>query len=228
MLFQRRSGSATAEPPAPPRILVRGERTVVREFVRRDVDLWCAWPRHRDPLFDTYNAPVLTERQRELYYQQRIHAPDGSQYSVDDLQGRLVGRISLRDIDWRLGASVLGVSFHPEHLGRGLGTDAMLAFLRYYFLPLKMNALFLDVAAFNRRAQRVYEKCGFRACGRRWGEAQTDSAGIFRRAEYESIRPLFQWDSGLIRPLLVDMVLRRDEWDAVRSRVTHAVEADED
>jgi RimJ/RimL family protein N-acetyltransferase len=191
------------------------------------VDLWCAWPRHRDPLFDTYNPPVLTERQKELYYQQRIHAPDGCQYSVDDLHGQFVGRISLRDIDWRLGAAVLGVSFHPEQLGRGLGTDAMLAFLRYYFLPLKMNALFLDVAAFNRRAQRVYEKCGFRPCGRRWGEAQADSAGIFRRAEYQSLRPLFQWDSGRIRPRLVDMVLRREEWDALRSgRTSSAVHAE--
>lgn len=197
-------------------MLARGEVTVVREFERADVDRWMAWPRHRDPLFESYNAPMMTVRQRDLYYQERTHSPDSRQYSVDDLSGEFVGRISIREIDWRLGASVLGISFHPERLGKGYGTDALWAFLSFYFGPLNMNVLFLDVAAFNHRAYRVYEKCGFRRCGQRWGEPQTDAAGIFRKAEYREIRHLFQWEYGLVRPLLLDMSVRREEWIRLR------------
>jgi diamine N-acetyltransferase len=115
---------------------------------------------------------------------------------------------------------VLGISFNPQRLNEGLGTDGLWAFLGYYFGAFGMTTLFLDVAAFNRRAQRVYEKCGFRACGQRWGEPQTDAAGIFRRAEYDPIRHLFMWEYGLVRPLLIDMVARRHEWERIRdSRV---------
>jgi RimJ/RimL family protein N-acetyltransferase len=220
MLFTRRRPEAVA--PAEresPRVLARGERTVVREFERADVDRWMAWPRHRDPLFEGYNAPLLNVRQRDMYHQQRIHSPDAKQFSVDDLSGDFIGRISIREIDWRLGASVLGVSFHPERLNKGLGTDALWAFQSYYFGPLNMNVLFLDVAAFNVRAFRVYEKCGFRRCGERWGEPQTDSAGIFRKAEYREIRHLFQWEYGMVRPLLWDMAVRREEWVRLRDQL---------
>jgi len=206
-----------------PRVLARGEKTILREFERADVDRWIAWPSHPDPLFSGYNPPNLSERQREVYYQQRRHSSDTRQYSVDNLNGEMVGRISLREIDWRLQASVLGISFHPERLGQGLGSDALWTFLHYYFVGLRMTTLFLDVAAFNRRAQRVYEKCGFQRCGQHWGEAQTDLPGVFRKSDYDGIRHLFQWDCGLMRPLLVDMVLRRSAWERLRAERSQTV-----
>lgn len=209
-MFLKPRRSAEAQPG---RVLARGEKTVVREFERADVDRWLAWPRHQDPLFDNYNPPPLTERQRDLYFQHRQVASDARQYSVDDLNGELVGRISLREIDWRRGCAVLGISFNPARLDQGLGTDALRAFLDYYFGELGMSALFLDVAAFNRRAYHVYEKLGFRPYGQHWGDLQIDTAGIFRKPEYEAIRPLFQRENGLIRPLLIDMVLRREDWE---------------
>lgn len=218
MLFTKRTSapSSRSDGASEPRILAHGARTLLREFVREDVDRWVAWPRHADPLFENYNPPTLSPRQRDQYYLQHRDAPNSRQFSVDTLQREYVGRISIRDIDWRLGASVLGISFSPSHLDRGLGTDALWAFLGYYYGPLKMSTLFLDVAAFNQRAQRVYEKCGFRKCGQRWGEPQTDLAGIFRKSDYQELRALFRWDFGLIRPLVYDMVLRRDEWERLR------------
>src|SRR5438477_9255863 len=138
MLFTRRG--SPSPPPRPDgkeesRILACGARTLLREFVRQDVDRWVNWPRHNDPLFDGYNPPSLSPRQRDLYYQQHHNAPNSRQFSVDDLQYEYVGRISIRDIDWRLGASVLGISFNPARLNQGLGTDALWTFLGYYFGP---------------------------------------------------------------------------------------------
>ena len=218
-MFTRRRPEPATICRSEPQIVAEGEYTVVREFERADVDRWMAWPRHRDPLFDSYNAPIMSLRQRETYYQQRAHSSDSKQFSVDDHAGELVGRVSIREIDWGLGAAVLGISFHPQRLGQGYGTDALWAFLTHYFGPLCMNVLFLDVAAFNHRATRVYEKCGFRKCGQRWGDPQSDNAGIFRRHEYRELRPLFRWEYGLVRPLLLDMTLRREEWTRVRDEL---------
>lgn len=208
-----RSGRGRQAELAAAEVVARGERTIIRTLLRADVDHWLSWPRHADPLFETYNPPRLTARQRDMYYQQRRNSLDSRQFSVDDLDGNFVGRISIRDIDSRLGAAVLGISFHPQRLNGGLGSDAMHAFLRYYFDEMHMNVLFLDVAAFNQRARRVYEKCGFRESGRRWGPAETDFAGVFRKREYESIRHLFRQEHGLLRPLVIDMVLRREAWE---------------
>jgi RimJ/RimL family protein N-acetyltransferase len=212
MRFGRRAPVFPRQAVLAPRILARGDKTVLREFIRADVDRWLAWPRHRDLLFESYNPPLLTVRERDHYFHQRTHTEDTRQFSVDDLNSQLVGRISVREIDWSARVSVLGISFHPGRLNQGLGTDALRAFLNYYFVGMAMNALFLDVAAFNSRARAVYDKCGFVRSGQRWGEAMPDSAGVFRRPDLQPIRHLFHWEAGVMRPLIVDMVLRREDW----------------
>ena len=70
--------------------------------------------------------------------------------------------------------------------------------------------------AYNARARRCYERCGFRHLGDHWGEAGPDLACIFRDAQRASLRPLFHQEHGLIRPLLHDMVLRRAEYERQR------------
>jgi diamine N-acetyltransferase len=196
-----------------PKALAEGRLTIIREFARADVDRWLEWPRHSDPLFYVFNPPPMSVRQRDSYWISRRQAADSRQYAVDDRQGTLVGRISLREIDWYSQSAVLGISFRPDRLGQGLGTDAMESFLRYYFGPLGMEALFLDVAAHNERAHRCYERCGFRRIGEHWGEAGPDLAGVFRDPRLESLRPFFRWEHGMIRPRLYDMVVRRAEYE---------------
>jgi len=200
-------------------ILCEGAKTVLRRFERSDVDRWLAWPRHTDALFENYNPPTLTPRQRDYYFHSREASPDLLQFAVEDRHGELVGRISLREIDWRARSAVLGVTFHPRRLGQGLGTDALGTMLAHYFGPMQMNAIYLDVAAFNKRAHRCYEKCGFRTTGHHWGEPQPDYAGVMYRPPYANLRPLFRSENGMVRPLLIDMVLsRRDFLDAARAR----------
>lgn len=167
-----------------------------------------AWPRHADPLFTSYNPPVFTRRQADDYYAERQRNPRCRHYSVECRgKGALVGRISLRQMEMMERSAVLGISFHPEQLGRGLGTEALQAFLDHYFYSMRMHALFLDVAAFNSRAIRVYEKCGFRAGGQRWGDPEYDHAGVLHRPDYRDIRHLFRGEGGCVRPLMIDMAL---------------------
>jgi diamine N-acetyltransferase len=195
------------------KILAEGRKTVLRDFARVDVDRWLEWPRHADPLFHVFNPPVMSSRQRDAYWANHRQSGSHRQYAVDDRGGVLVGKISLREIDWYARSAVLGISFRPDRLGEGLGTDALSALLSYYFGPLGMEALFLDVAAHNERARRCYERCGFRRLGEHWGEPGPDLAGIFRDPAKESLRPLFYRDHGLVRPLLQDMVIRRAEYE---------------
>lgn len=198
--------------PAP--CLARGHGIIIRDFEREDVDRWMAWPPHTDVLFTSYNAPSYTRAQADDYWRERLRTRTSRQYSVDSLDGEFVGRISLREIDPLERTAVLGVTFHPDRLNRGLGSDALSAFLGYYFGRLRMSALLLDVAAFNRRAIRVYEKNGFRPIGKRWGDPETDYAGVLYRDAYRDIRHLFRWDGGMIRPLVLDMVLEAEVWES--------------
>lgn len=76
--------------------------------------------------------------------------------------GRPVGVVGLDDLDWVNGSSPFGIFIGDEaDRGRGYGSDATLAILRFAFDSLRLERVWLDVYAFNERAIHVYERAGF-------------------------------------------------------------------
>ena len=101
-----------------------------------------------------------------------VKNPEGFCSARDDA-GRLVGFFYFE----RRGAGVFyGLGMRPDLTGRGLGLEFVstgIAFARERFGPRR---LVLDVAEFNARAIKVYERAGFRVTGRHtryfegWGD----------------------------------------------------------
>jgi RimJ/RimL family protein N-acetyltransferase len=48
---------------------------------------------------------------------------------------------------------------------KGYGTEILETFLHYYFTEMRMRRMILEVAEFNKRAFRLYEKIGFKTIG---------------------------------------------------------------
>jgi ribosomal-protein-alanine N-acetyltransferase len=101
-----------------------------------------------------------------------VKNPEGFCSARDDA-GRLVGFFYFE----RRGAGVFyGLGMRPDLTGRGLGLEFVstgIAFARERF---GRRRLVLDVAEFNARAIKVYERAGFRVTGRHtrycegWGD----------------------------------------------------------
>jgi [ribosomal protein S18]-alanine N-acetyltransferase len=94
-------------------------------------------------------------------------------FSVRDDAGRLVGFFYFE----RRGASVFyGLGMRPELTGRGLGLEFVRTGIEVARQRYGRRRIVLDVAEFNVRAMRVYERAGFRVSGRHsryfagWGE----------------------------------------------------------
>lgn len=103
---------------------------------------------------------VLSFFQRSLADGERrfflIVAPDG----------RIVGETVINEIDWDLRCANFRIGiFSPQVRGLGLGTWATEVTRDFAFGELKLHRLELDVFSFNPRAERVYEKAGFRREG---------------------------------------------------------------
>jgi RimJ/RimL family protein N-acetyltransferase len=64
----------------------------------------------------------------------------------------------------------------PALLGKGLGTEATRLVLRHAFNDLGLHRVGLRVLAYNHRAIRSYEKCGFVIEGREREAALVDGA----------------------------------------------------
>lgn len=95
---------------------------------------------------------------------QRDWPADGRRisYAVLRHDGELVGMVSCYNIDRRNEVGELGIYLgEKEYWGSGLGTDALLTFLRHLFGNLGFRSVYLHTYESNLRAQRSYRRAGF-------------------------------------------------------------------
>ncbi len=203
------------------RPIVKGKKVSLRSLSREDVDAMQRWGSHENPLLASYNVHPMTSRERDDWYRARTRRADFRMFAIEDQSGRLVGRLSIREIDNRRRRARLGISLDPDQVGQGLGEDAITAFLEFYFEHLRFEELVLDVAAHNQRARRCYEKCGFSYAGEHW---QKDTAlraqaglAIFTDDRFRDVSRFFRQSRSGLDVLTSDMHLTREDYLARRS-----------
>ncbi|WP_433380769.1 GNAT family N-acetyltransferase [Actinoplanes sp. CA-142083] len=109
--------------------------------------------------------PQIDDRMRS-WYGSRNDQPDRLDLAiVDNATGRCVGEVVLNEWEPANEACNFRILIGPDGRGRGLGTEATKLILRYAFTTLGLHRVGLEVFAFNPRAQRVYEKAGFKVEG---------------------------------------------------------------
>jgi RimJ/RimL family protein N-acetyltransferase len=91
--------------------------------------------------------------------------------------GRLIGEIRLHTINLtdRRASLAIGIA-DVAALGRGLGTEAIGLVVNHAFGTMGLHRLAVRVLAFNERAVRAYQRCGFRVEGREREAALIDGA----------------------------------------------------
>lgn len=160
----------TIEPAAPTIGRVRGERVWLRGFERADLEAYRAgtnslesgrWAGYRAPL-STFNV--------EQWFEDRVVARHGKgeYYFVISPIGttEFLGTLWLWGMDSRLGGLELSIFLaESAGLGRGIGTDAINAALDFAFGSTATERVWLFTLEHNRRAQRAFEKAGFRRDG---------------------------------------------------------------
>lgn len=116
-----------------------------------------------------YPFPTSLEAERDWI---RSFAPRGTPTDLcfgirESLDGPLLGYAQLRGIDWLARCAEFGIVIGDQReRGRGLGRAAVLAIFDYSFGKLRLERLWLRVAAFNEMAERLYRNLGFIEEGR--------------------------------------------------------------
>jgi RimJ/RimL family protein N-acetyltransferase len=189
---------------------LRGEKVIIRPMVREDVDKMAAWRPFTDPLNSLWNGLQHSSIENGLWFEAQANDDSRQWYAVEDLDGHLIGRLSLRQIS-RHKSARLGITLGADYVGQGYGTDALRTFLAYYFWELGFETLYLNVAAPNKRAIRCYEKCGFEYIGSHYQGIDRDGRLAFLKDEkYRHIRQFFKKKRGRHVVLFYDMKIERE------------------
>ncbi len=190
------------------KIYAREGRVKVRRFKRSDAKERMAWPPYTDALFTHLNYRLSSFIDRERWLLTRMTDSGRIYFAIEDENGHLIGEMSLREIDAAARTSRLGIHLASNKLGQGYGREALSALLDHYFNEMRYNVLYLDVAAFNKRALRLYENLHFRHLSSFWRLASTE-VPIFTDEAYTESRRFFRLRGSALECLFHDMCLTK-------------------
>jgi RimJ/RimL family protein N-acetyltransferase len=173
------------------------------------------WRPFVDPLYQPFDFPRRSKVENGRWFNWRSKEPDRRLYTVLDEHQRVIGSLTLREIDGKRSAR-LGITVGADFVSQGYGTEALQTFLDYYFGEMGFARLVLDVAATNLRAVRCYQKLGFQQFDKHYRPASHPSFRILRQEpRYQHLRQYFVRKGTFYQVLFYDMSLTRETWWAI-------------
>ena len=147
--------------------MLAGERVVLRPVTPHDYPSLYEW--HMDAAtWAQMTARPLRPSTYEAFtefYDKLVRDESVVELAVD-VDGQLVGRASLYGFDELSRHAELGISFGPEHRGKGYGQDAIRVLLYYAFNHRNLRRVWLETVETNEVALRAYAAAGFVEEGR--------------------------------------------------------------
>lgn len=142
--------------------ILEGERVRLRPVQESDLPRFVEWLADREVtrwLAAMGEPPTLDDEYE--WYEGRRSDPESVIWSIETLDGRLLGNVELR-LTARANRAEMGIAIQNRtQWGQGYGTDAVRMVLAHAFGELKLNRVELTTDELNARAIRCYEKCGF-------------------------------------------------------------------
>jgi RimJ/RimL family protein N-acetyltransferase len=146
---------------------LQGDNLILRRATLHDAEGLFSLPTdpHIHEMFGG-SADTLSERTREsaqAWAQSLVDHP----FAWVIEYGKIIGATRLDRVDMRDRRASFAIGIYcPDLLGKGLGTEAARLVLVFAFGQLKLHRIALRVIAYNERAIRCYQKCGFKIEGR--------------------------------------------------------------
>ncbi len=172
----------------------------LRAIEREDIPTFVRW--FNDPEVRRYLLMFepMSKVKEERWFEARLALDNDFLFGIEAPVGedwQLIGNVGLHRVNWTNSHCTFGIVIGEQAFwGKGYGTKATRAALRFAFHSLNLHRVELVVFDFNLRARRVYEKAGFRLEGTRREALFQDGAyhdehimAILRR-EFEQQPPL--------------------------------------
>lgn len=150
--------------------VARGELVILREKRPADAQDDFRWRSDAElarydaarPFAAAYTDYVALYRD-ELTYP----SPYRRSLAIEDINGLHIGNAMYYNIDTARREAEIGITIgERDYWSRGYGTDAVRTLVRHIVLATGFRRVYLKTLDWNTRAQRAFEKAGFRGCGR--------------------------------------------------------------
>ena len=146
---------------------IRGERIVLREKRLEDAQEDYEW--RIDEELARLDAAVPLRMSYQDFLQAvaaelRYPSSCSQRFAIDTVDGTHIGNCMYYDINTVKGETEIGIMIGKrQYWSQGYGTEAIMSLLEHIFSTTSLRRTYLHTLDWNVRAQRSFEKCGFRA-----------------------------------------------------------------
>lgn len=146
---------------------IKGKIVTLRQMSRNDMQMIC----------DMFNDPDLEDlvvgwafplslEQQQQWFEKNINDNKNFRFVIETPDDGAVGIATLTYIDWKNRRATHGIKLaNKERRTKGIGTDAVMAIMRYAFDELGLHRLDGSWFDFNVASKTLYTKCGWKAEG---------------------------------------------------------------
>ena len=150
--------------------MLTGRLVILREKRMDDVANDYAWRcDHELSTFDAISPARLSAQEYMLSYTEELRNMSKMKrwFAIDSLDGKHIGNCMYYDVNEDRKQAKLGIMIgNRDYWGKGYGTDAVTTLVNHIFDKTDFDKIYLDTLAWNLRAQRCFQKCGFVTCGK--------------------------------------------------------------
>lgn len=161
---------------------IKGKIVILRAIEKEDLELMREML--NDPVIENlvvgWAFPVSNYQQNQ-WYEKNINDNKNLRFIIETLNDGVVGLATLVNIDWKNRKATHGIKLaNRENRSKGIGTDAVMAIMRYAFDELQLNRLEGSWFEENIASQNLYLKCGWKIEGK-------NRKSIYKNGEYRDL-----------------------------------------
>ena len=147
--------------------MIEGKLVNLRALEKEDLKTAHKWVNDRELTHWLTMILPMSMTEEEKWYDSLAMRENDLHYAIETKDGVYIGGMGLHSIDWQSKKAMLGIMIgEKEYWGKGYGTDAVDTVLGIAFDQLGLHKIWLFTYDFNERAQKSYEKSGFKIEGK--------------------------------------------------------------
>ncbi|WP_203332247.1 GNAT family N-acetyltransferase [Planococcus beigongshangi] len=149
-----------------------------------------------------YSFPV-SKIQQEKWFLANTNTQNDIRLIIETNEDGAIGFANIVDIDWKNRSAFHGIKIaNKKFRSRGIGTDTVMAVMRYAFEELQLNRLDGTIIKYNEPSTKLYcDKCGWKV------------EGIKRKAVFKSNEYHDELMVGILKEEYIELIEKNNYWE---------------
>lgn len=149
---------------------IKGKYVTLRAIEEEDLELLRGMINdpEMEKMVGGYSFPI-SKTQQKKWFELISNAQNDIRLIIETEEDGAIGFANIVNIDWKNRSAFHGIKIaNKKFRSRGVGTDAVMAVMKYVFEELQLNRLDGSIIEYNEPSRKLYcDKCGWKIEGKR-------------------------------------------------------------